>query len=65
APVRGGVPAGAPRRLFRARWPSYIINELWTFQPDPGGQRFVANTVVSEALSPLSVIMGWSGLLPR
>ena len=60
-----GATPGEPRRLFRARWPSYIINELWTFQPDAAGQRFVVNTVVSEAQSPLAVVLGWQALLER
>jgi Tol biopolymer transport system component len=52
-----------PERLFQARWSNYLLNELWVFQPDAKGERFVINTVIDAAPSPLTVVMGWPRLL--
>ena len=64
-PIQPGAVAraGEPRRLFRSRWPVFLLNELWTFQADAKGMRFVTNAVLSESESPLAVVLGWRGLV--
>jgi Tol biopolymer transport system component len=56
------IEGGAPVRLFAANVGAAVqSNNKQQYMVSPDGQRFLLNTILEEAASPITVILNWTG----
>jgi hypothetical protein len=56
------IDAGAPMPLFATHiGPALTFPYKQQYDVSPDGQRFLMNTIIEEANSPITVILNWKG----
>ena len=60
-----GLDAGAPRALFNTRVPLTGNPYRTNYAVTADGQRFLVNTRVEDAFSPINVVLNWTALIKK
>ena len=63
--VGAGPSFGIPRPLFQTHVPAGVTPLHTHYVPSRDGQRFLVNEVTDAAVSPITVVLNWTGLLSK
>jgi serine/threonine protein kinase/Tol biopolymer transport system component len=64
-PVGAGPSFGIPKTLFQTRVPAEVISTRTHYVPSRDGQRFLVNTALDAAASPITVVLNWTATLQK